>query len=283
MVGGRLVVIQDDCAFIGFVSDQVTAMPLPRGPGGRRRFEDAIGNKADKLDLEACVVVPGDRTGEGQLGDELWAFGSGSTPMREKILVYGFSTRLHDAGPLYRKLREELAAPSSNESFRVAQTVNIEGAALVGKELWLFHRGNTGPHDPGPVVFRLSRVAVQKWIASEGATPDIDAAVGYDLGLVDGHRVGFTDAVGVGARVFFLAAAEASSNAIDDGRVLASQIGVIDGDAVRMTTLEIDGVPVKAEGLAFDPANPRRAWLSIDPDDIAKPAKLYEIELVGPW
>jgi hypothetical protein len=283
MVGGRLVVIQDDCAFIGFVTDQVSAMPLPRGPGGRRRFEDAIGNKADKLDLEACVVVPGDKTGEGQLGDELWAFGSGSTPMREKILVYGFTTRLQDASPLYRRLREELAAPSSHESFRVPQTVNIEGAALLGKELWLFHRGNTGAHDPGPMVFRLSRAAVQKWMASEGVTPDIDAAVTYDLGAVDGHRLGFTDAVAVGARVFFLAAAEASDNAIDDGRVLASHIGVIDGDQVRMATLEIDGAPVKAEGIAFDPAKPNHAWITIDPDDTEQPAKLYEVELVGPW
>ncbi|HTL37452.1 MAG TPA: hypothetical protein VL326_30165 [Kofleriaceae bacterium] len=283
MVGGRLVVIQDDCAFIGFVTDEVTAMPLPRGPNGRRRFEDAIGNKADKLDLEACVVVPGDRTGEGQLGDELWAFGSGVTPMREKILVYGFSTHLHDASPLYRRLREELAAPSSQESFRVAQTVNIEGAALVGKELWLFHRGNTGPHDPGPMVFKLARAAVQKWIASAGTTPEVDASIAFDLGDVDGHRIGFTDAVAVGARVFFLAAAESSPNAIDDGRVLASKIGVIESDQVRMTTLEIDGKPIKAEGIAFDPKTPTRAWITIDPDDVAEPAKLYEIELVGPW
>ena len=283
MVGGRLAIIQDDCAFIGYVSDQVTALPLPRGAGGRRRFEEAIGNKADKLDLEACVVIPGDKTGEGQLGDELWAFGSGTTPMREKILVLGFTTRLHDASPLYRRLREELAAPSSHESFRVPQTVNIEGAALVGKELWLFHRGNTGPHDPGPMVFRLSRAAVQKWIASEGVTPEIDAAIQFELGDVDGHRIGFTDAVAIGARVFFLAAAERSPNAIDDGAVLASQLGVIEGDRVRTCTLEIDGAPMKAEGLAFDPANPKRAWITIDPDDTEQAAKLYEVELVGPW
>jgi hypothetical protein len=283
MVGGRLAVIQDDCAFIGYVSDDVTAVPLPRGPNGRRRFEEAIGNKGDKLDLEACVVVPGDQTGEGQLGDELWAFGSGSTPMREKILVVGFTTRLHDASPLYRKLREELSAPSSHESFRVAQTTNIEGAALLGKELWLFHRGNTGPHDPGPIIFRLSRAAVQRWMASEGVVPEIDSVQTYDLGAVDGHRIGFTDAVAVGARVFFLAAAEASDNAIDDGKVLASRIGVIDNGEVRMAPLEIDGKPVKAEGLAFDPVDPKRAWIAIDPDDVATPSKLYQVELVGDW
>jgi hypothetical protein len=53
--------------------------------------------------------------------------------------------------------------------------------------------------------------------------------------------------------------------------------------AAGATALKIDGQPVKAEGLAFDPSNPSRGWVSIDPDDTEQPAKLYEIELVGPW
>lgn len=273
MVGGRLAVIQDDAAFIGFVDDRVTALPLPRGAGGRRRFEEALGNKHDKLDLEACVAV----------GEELWAFGSGSTPMREKIAVIGYTTRLHDGRPLYRRIREELSGPSAADSFMVPPQVNIEGAAVVSKELWLFHRGNTGPHDAGPTVFRLDFEAFRGWLASERALPDIDHVADFDLGMVDGVRLGFTDAVAVGARVFYLAAAERSPNAIDDGPVLACHLGVIQGDEVRAAPLEIEGMPLKAEGLAFDPNNPRRGWVSIDPDDPEQPAKLYEIELVGPW
>jgi hypothetical protein len=273
MVGGRLAVIQDDAAFIGFVDDRVTALPLPRGAGGRRRFEEALGNKQDKLDLEACVAV----------GEELWAFGSGSTPMREKIAVIGYTTRLHDGRPLYRRIREELSGPSAADSFMVPPQVNIEGAAVVNKELWLFHRGNTGPHDAGPTVFRINFEAFRRWLASEAALPDIDHVADFDLGTVDGVRLGFTDAVAVGARVFYLAAAERTANAIDDGPVLACHLGVIHGDDVRATALEIDGQPVKAEGLAFDPSNPSRGWVSIDPDDTEQPAKLYEIELVGPW
>lgn len=277
MIGGRLAVIQDDCAFIGFVSDTITAVPLPRGPGGRRRFEEVLGNKADKLDLEACVAVD----------DALWAFGSGSTSMRERIAVIsdgGYTPHLLEAGPLYRKLRTELAAPSAAESFRAPQIVNIEGACVVGKRLWLFHRGNTGPYDPGPMVFQIDKKAFAAWIASEGALPEIDGVVPFDLGTADGGvRLGFTDAVAVGARVFYLAAAEASPNAIDDGAVLAAQIGVIEGDRVRAAKLEVDGKPLKAEGLAFDPADPTHAWISIDPDNIDEPARLYQIELVGPW
>ncbi len=286
MFGGRLVVVQDDAAFIAHVSEsEVTAVALPRGAAGRRRFEVALGNKMDKLDLEACVAA----------GDELWAFGSGSSPERERIAIVGYTTRLHDARPLYRQLREELEG-----------ALNIEGAAIVGgkpaepsgsfvpgssatrlrtsggrpdEQLWLFHRGNTGPDDLGPAVVMLSRRAFASWLASEAPVPPILGRVRYDLGSARGVRLGFTDAVAVGSRVFYLAAAEDSANAIDDGGVLGCQLGVIEGDRVRAAPLALG----KAEGLAFDPADPRRAWIAIDPDDVDLPAQLYEVELVGPW
>ena len=79
------------------------------------------------------------------------------------------------------------------------------------------------------------------------------------------------------------AAAEASDNAIDDGAVLASHLGVIAGGTVRACSLVLDGAHAKAEGLAFDPKNPKRAWVAIDPDNVDEPARLYELELVGAW
>jgi len=255
MIGGRLAVIQDDAAFIAFVAgDEVSAVPLPRGAGGRRRFEVGIGNKAEKLDLEACVAI----------GDELWAFGSGSTPSRDRIAIVGYDTRIHGAEPLYRRVRDELEGPC-----------NIEGAACVGNELWLFHRGNTSASDV-PAVVRFDRAAVARWIAGDGPVPEPSWSEPYDLG-----GYGFTDAVEHEGRVFYLAAAEASPNAIDDGAVTGAQLGVIDGASVRATTLALGDAPLKAEGIAFVGA--RRAWISIDPDDVEKPAQLYEIELVGPW
>lgn len=296
MIGGRLAVVQDDAAFIAYVSEtDVSAIALPRGAGGRRRFEVGLGNKMDKLDLEACIAV----------GDELWAFGSGSSPMRERIAIIGYMTRMHDAAPLYRDIREELGGP-----------INLEGAALVGgqaeagdtaassgswvtpgssgvrlrasggrpdEQLWLFHRGNTGPADLGPAIVKFSRRAFTAWLASDGPIPPIVGSLRFDLGsaagATGGVRLGFTDAVAVGSRVFYLAAAEDSANAVDDGGVLASQLGVIDGDRVRATPLALG----KAEGLAFDPNDPTHAWIAIDPDDVDRPAQLFEISLVGPW
>jgi len=302
--GGRLAVLQDDCAFIGRVGGKkYAALTWPRGEAGRRRFEVGLGNKHEKYDLEACVAV----------GDDLFAFGSGSTSMREKIVHIGYGTNLLNASPLYARLRQEIGG-----------AVNIEGVALVhaehprskrpsaklytptdaaysgamelwpgtpdqdlGNEVWLFHRGNTGPRDPGPTIVKFGRTPLLRWLLGNGPVPDPIGATRVDLGSVPGStgpvRLGFTDAVAVEERVFYLAAAEDSPNAVDDGRTLASQVGVIQRGVVRAAPLLIDGQAVKAEGLAFQPDNPGRAWVAIDPDDVDQPARIYELELVGPW
>lgn len=261
--GGRLVVVQDDASFLAVVaSDGVSAIKLPRGIDGRRRFEVALGNKLDKLDLESCVAID----------DELWAFGSGSLPMREKICrVHHGVVRVRDAEPLYRRLRETLGGP-----------LNIEGAARVGRELWLFHRGNAGPSDVGPAVLRLELDQLRAWLDALDRLPDAPRVDGYDLGAIDGARLGFTDAIADGGRVFYLACAELSPDAIEDGRVVGSQLGVIEHDRVRATPLVgLDGLPVKAEGIALDPSRPGHAWIVLDPDDPAAPATLLDVEITG--
>ena len=56
-LGARLLVVQDDTSFLAVVDgDRVHGVPLPAGPGGRRQFSEALGNKKDKLDLEACLL-----------------------------------------------------------------------------------------------------------------------------------------------------------------------------------------------------------------------------------
>jgi len=265
MQGSRLIVIQDDASFLAVVSSSgVSAVKLPRGLNGRRRFEVSLGNKLDKLDLESVVAVD----------DELWAFGSGSLPIRDKICIVQHGiVRVREAAPLFDRIREQLEG-----------AVNIEGSARVREELWLFHRGNTGPDDRGPAVIRFSLPAMRAWLAAEGALPAILAIEGYDLGAIDGVRLGFTDAIADGDDVFYLATAEITRNAIDDGRVVGSQIGVITGGVVRATTLASpEGTPVKAEGIALDPKRARHAWVALDCDDPEQPALLYDVELVGPW
>lgn len=263
---GRLVVVQDDAQFLAVVADhEVAAVKLPRGRDGRRRFEVALGNKLDKLDLESCVVID----------DELWAFGSGSRPEREQIcIVEGGTARVRDAAPLYRMLRDAIGSE-----------LNLEGCARLGDELWLFHRGNTGPADVGPAIARLRLAEVRPWLTAVGRAPEHVFVELYDLGAIDGQRLGFTDAVAHDGRVFYLAAAEASPDAVADGPVLGSQLGVIDVEVRAAVLVGPGGEPIKAEGLAFDAAHPDglRAWIALDPDDPELPATLLAADLVGPW
>jgi hypothetical protein len=265
MQGSRLIVIQDDASFLAVVTPSgVSAVKLPRGLNGRRRFEVSLGNKLDKLDLESCVAID----------DELWAFGSGSLPIRDKICVVQHGVpRVREAAPLFNRIRDLLGG-----------AVNIEGAARVREEMWLFHRGNTGPEDLGPAVIRFDLAAMRTWLAAEGALPPITAVDGYDLGKIDGVRLGFTDAIAEGDHVFYLATAERTDNAVDDGQIIGSQIGLISDGVVRAATLASpDGAPVKAEGIALDRTRPQHAWVALDCDDPDQPALLFDVELVGPW
>src|SRR5262245_19337543 len=59
-LGDELAVVQDDANFLALIAPATgltRAIPLERGPGGLRQFDDARGNKAHKLDLEAIVTI----------------------------------------------------------------------------------------------------------------------------------------------------------------------------------------------------------------------------------
>src|SRR5262245_23940276 len=59
--GDAFVLVQDDANFVALVrpdSWRVDAWTLPAGANARRQFDDVRGNKADKLDLEAAIILP---------------------------------------------------------------------------------------------------------------------------------------------------------------------------------------------------------------------------------
>jgi hypothetical protein len=236
--GDELWIVQDDTGFLARVrGDRVTSLALPRGPSGRRRFEVQLGNKLDKLDLESCVIV----------GDELWAFGSGTIAIREHVVrvTRAGDVRVTHEHRLYAALRAAIG------------TINIEGVALVGDDFWFFHRGNTSATDR-PAIVRTDPA----W--------NIRGIEPIELGAIDGVRFGFTDACAIAGGVAFLASAEASANAIDDGRVLGNVIGIRERDRVVTAPLVVAGKP---EGLAV--GDEGHAWITVDPDDPEIPTTLY--------
>ncbi|MEW5929863.1 MAG: hypothetical protein AB1941_20615 [Gemmatimonadota bacterium] len=286
-VDGRIAVVQDDANFVALVDPETLradAVHLPAGHGGKRQFDDRRGTKEYKLDLEACVAVPG----EG--GDVLLAFGSGSSPRREQVAVLEGWARgepavaLRDASALYALLRAAADFAGSE--------LNVEGAVWMDGRVRLFGRGN-GAARGG--VLPVDATCDLEWDALRAYLRDPDAApppepgdvVRYRLGTVDGLRLGFTDAALAGGRLLFCASAEDSPDATRDGRVAGSSLGVLGADGGARWTLLRDerGDPFtgKVEGLAVPPGSRDRAWVVVDRDDPDAPSELCGVELAGGW
>jgi hypothetical protein len=297
--GGRIVVVQDDSNFIALVdprSGEVVPVTLPAGAGGRRQFDDVRGNKADKLDLEAVVTI-------GETPSELVvAFGSGSTPHRESILVMrglsligsGATVSLFPAPAFYAGLRAELEFAGSELNIEGAMHIRVDGADRVR----LFNRGNGAARGDLTAVNSSADVDATALLAHlEHAvtveSPRPTRIVHYDLGHIDGSVLTFTDVATVptkdatGAlRFIYVAAAEASPDAVRDGPVAGCAVGVAierdEGIEARWTILRDASQNVftgKVEGIALDRHTPGRAFLVVDRDTPSSASELLEVEV----
>ena len=292
-MGRRLAVVQDDARFIALVDckgQRVDCLDLPAGKGGVRQFDKLRGNKMDKLDLEAVCALTVDGA------PALLAIGSGSAAPREVLVL----TRFTIDGPVV----EELPAPALFSRLRAARAfagseMNIEGLALLdeahggapGGTLRLFNRGNGAADAKGPAVDATCDVSLRALLAYlrdplAHAAPGPANVMAHDLGSIDGTRLTFTDATSTPHGLLFLAAAEASPNAIDDGVVVGTAVGLLRADGTRLMVPILDerGQPLtdKVEGIAIDPANPGKAFVVVDHDDAKTPAELLVISLPMP-
>jgi hypothetical protein len=282
-VAGRLAVIQDDANFLAIVdpaTGRADAVLLPAGPGGRRQL-----SKAEKLDLEACVALPPDPRG----APGLLAFGSGSTPRRERVAL----ARFPPDGEPERTLIE---APAVYASLRAARefagsALNVEGAALVpGGALRLFNRGNGAPRAGVPPVDATCDIDLGDLLDHllRGAPPPPPRAiVRYDLGAISGVRLTFTDAEAFCDAILYAAVAEDTPDPIRDGPIAGAAVGMIDasGRAARFARLrDRAGAPLaeKIEGIASAPRE-GRLFAVTDRDEPGAPSELLEIALAGPW
>jgi hypothetical protein len=283
--GDELAVIQDDANFLALIATdpfRVRAVPFARGEGGKRLFDDARGNKADKLDLEACVTAT--------LGGRpaLVAFGSGSTRERERVVVAtlsqnAFTTRILPLPGLYRALH-------GHAEFSGAQ-LNVEGALLSDQQLLLLQRGNAKGRGEQPARDAVASLSWDELVAciseAPAREPALLAVTAYELGELGGVRLTFTDACAIrSGAILYLSTAEASPDAVRDGPVQGSVIGISDGSIARCAPLQdAQGADVmdKPEGIVLHRARPRHALVVLDPDDPARPSELCEVALSGPW
>jgi hypothetical protein len=278
----RLVVAQDDTSFLAVIDPEpleprVRAIALDHVVAGRRVFEQRLGNKKQKLDLEACTTI----LLEGR--EHALVVGSGSLPIRERLVLVDPEGRVRvlAAPTLYAALR-------ASSSFAGSE-LNLEGAVAIDGRLVLFQRGNGAASETCAAVDATCSVELTALLAHllHGAhAPAIERITPFDLGSIEGVRLTFTDATQASGRLVFLAGAEASPNAIDDGVVVGVALGMmgIDGSDARWGRVrERDGSAFlgKAEGLALrhPGLDDGRFWAVTDRDDPDSPSELLAIEL----
>jgi len=196
--GARLLVVQDDVNAFALVdpSGRVEPLLLPRGPDGRRVFEERRGTKRLKMDLEACVAL-----GDGRLV----ALGSGSSPRREQVVIVGAcgEVEVRAAPEFYRTLRRC--------AYELGAELNVEGAVLHDGCIRLLQRGNdarsTTPAGCNALL-DLDADHFRRWIDRADPAPDVSRIVQVGLGTVSGVAYGFTDGtVAADGSLAFLACA----------------------------------------------------------------------------
>lgn len=284
-----LAVIQDDACFVAILEGVGADRPLMvhdvtlPALAGVRQFDDTRGNKKLKLDLEACLALDG--------GQRLLAFGSGSSPARERVVLID-DPKAQEARITVVHARALYAAMHAEVVFRGSE-LNVEGVACSGGDVVFFQRGNgaaRGELVPVDATARVERAALLAYLddPEHQPCPPLRDVVAWDLGAIEGTRLTFTDAASWHDRIAFLACAEASPDATRDGPVSGVAIGLLD-DRSREATLgkiwDEKGAPLvdKAEGLAFDATDEHRAFLVVDRDDPACPAALLELRLGEGW
>lgn len=279
---GMTLVAQDDSAELAAIAEdgRIAHVRLFDTADGRHRFHPAFGNKNQKPDIEAIVIVRasastvrrlGGPAGEARTVPAILLFGSGSIRgVRDRMALVvpqrpfdRSFVRVAHATALYDTLR---ARPSLSGS---AGALNIEAASSAdgGATVRLYNRGNSGE---GSVTASVDLAAADLLAYFEAAASDPAAPfvaplrnpMQYDLGQSGGRAVTIGEAIALPSRpilggagaVLIAGIAEASANAIDDGATSGTTLGLqlADGRRLLVTPVLHDGKPsgLKIEGLA---------------------------------
>lgn len=237
--------------------------------------------KDRKPDLECLTTLT---TAGGETG--LLACGSGATAARETGFWVPLPAGAGPAatvypvalGPLYARLRQELPA---------GVVLNLEAAAATNSELLLFQR--TVGSDAGNLVFRLPLAPAAAHLLRHAPQLPAVQAQRFTLPAIDGKPAGFSGACFYDGRLFVTASVEDTADAVLDGTVLGSFVGVLDlsrpvGSAQLARLALPDGRPYrgKVESVAVRrQSGPGRYELLLVTDDDAGGSTAVVVELAG--
>ncbi|WP_045690211.1 DUF6929 family protein [Hymenobacter sp. AT01-02] len=220
LVGNVAYVIGDDAPFLYQLdaASMVAGEPTPLFETAH--FSTGRIPKDRKLDLECLTALT---TASGEKG--LLALGSGATSVREQgfwvVLPHGPGAAatvypLALSG-LYAALRKQLPA---------GITLNLEAAATTPQELLLFQR--TVGSAAGNLVFRLPLAATLSFLQHHTTQAPAVRHQFYHLPTIDGKPAGFSGAAFFEDQLFITASVEDTQDAVLDGAVLGSFVGLLD-------------------------------------------------------
>ena len=269
-IAGKLFVISDDEHYLG-IFDEVGVSPGERLPlfAGDLPVAKAERKRA-KPDLEALVALPaGGRFAQGAL----MLLGSGSAEARHR----GALMRFGADGGLDGKIETlDLAAIHARISKQIAD-LNIEGAALSGGDLLLFHRGNRSHPDNV-----MARMALEPFLAHVRDAADVPAMDFKPLRLGGTRGVPFsvTDAAALpDGGLLVTAVAEDTGDAYNDGACIGAAVFRLTAGLETAQSWQLDR-PHKVEGIAAAVTGTTADVLLVtDADDPAIPAALIEARL----
>jgi hypothetical protein len=271
-LGDWFFVLADDEKFISVFQHNNPA------PGVAHRIikgdfpQDTEARKKIKHDFEVITLLP--ISTQYPCG-ALLILGSGSAKKRKQGAIIPFvetpnttttpilgKVDIIDLDPLYDAFKDE---PGK---------INIEGAVIVDKHIFLLQRGNKNNHNA------IIKIKLKDFLATvtgkNNDTPKYQLTH-FNLGDIAGIPLCFTDATALqDGCILFTAAAEDTSDAYTDGACVGSAIGIINtqGELVRITPVD---VPIKLEGIEAEWVGERiNLWLVTDPDNAALPGQMYE-------
>lgn len=165
---------------------------------------------------------------------------------------------------------------------RLIKDLNIEGASIEGDTLSLFHRGNSSEGVNCVINLKAGGLLEELALHRKVSNRRVSCLVPMELGGLSGVRLTFTDATVLDGVRFFVAAAEDTTNPVEDGKNKGSAIGYIDA-AGNIVLLGIIDFPHKVEGIHAERDGEQvRFFLVTDADDRKIASALLSLKIAWP-
>ncbi|RFP63668.1 hypothetical protein D0N36_18115 [Hymenobacter lapidiphilus] len=243
LVGDALYVIGDDSPWLYRLDAATLAAGQPTALFETAHFSAGRIPKHLKPDLECLTIL---RTTRGETG--LLALGSGATAAREQGYWVPLSGPDNLPGTVYPLSMTGLYA-ALRPQLPAGATLNLEAAAATETELLLLQR-TVGAAVGGNLLFRLPLAATLDFLHRRQPRPPAVQALRFRLPTIEGKSAGFSGAAWFAGQLFVTASVEDTADAVLDGVVLGSFVGVLPLDGTRARLAQLawpDGRPYQGK------------------------------------